>query len=320
MKRPYADKFIRYELTYVYDGKLEKTIRGKCIFHVELKDPMIPDEKMEISSPDYRDGLIHTDAFPREQPKSQNVEKESFFRGQPIGQNVVNICNIINNNITTAATTDNCNSLAKFEKGEQIEGSRSEEVVAAVRKKFRNSISKRKIIELIQNTNLENVRNQLVWFPYRDNSWARKGPVVAFITYCEQEMSEPENIAVKSEITQKAKKGGKSISGMNESIFIEQRQSIIERRKRYCQAEKYDALKMEISEMVICDSPVANGIFKSCFIGEIRIEGSNRIMVIDTPNPFSRDWLKRDYEEKILRFFEQKSERITRLDFVSLNQ
>ena len=70
MKHPYADKFIRYELTYVYDGKLEKTIRGKCIFHVALKDPIIPDEKMEISSPDYRDGLIHKDVSSREQSNS----------------------------------------------------------------------------------------------------------------------------------------------------------------------------------------------------------------------------------------------------------
>lgn len=193
-------------------------------------------------------------------------------------------------------------------------------VVAAVRNKFRNSISKRKIIELIENTGLENVRNQLRWFPYRDNSWARNGPVAAFVSYCNQEMGEPVNMTAKSETKEATQNSPKSISNMSENIFIEQQQNIIERRKRYLESEKYDSLKMEISEKVFSDSPVASGIFKSCFISEIRVERTKRIIVIDTPNPFCRDWLKKGYEEKILKFLKQKSERFERLDFVSLNQ
>lgn len=74
---------------------------------------------------------------------------------------------------------------------------------------------------------------------------------------------------------------------------------------------------MEIGERIFSDSPVASGIFKSCFIGEIRDTGSERIMVIDTPNPFCRDWLKRGYEEKMLKFFEDKSENFTKVEFFS---
>jgi hypothetical protein len=72
-----------------------------------------------------------------------------------------------------------------------------EKLIAAVRAKFRNAISRKTVKRLVRETSGENVAAQLRWFDDRDSSWARKGPVVAFITWCRQELAEPDHLVAR---------------------------------------------------------------------------------------------------------------------------
>ena len=70
-------------------------------------------------------------------------------------------------------------------------------VVDAVRARFDNDIGVHTIRNLIDETSLENVRNQLEWFAYRNSSWAQKGPPAAFVTYVRDQKGEPAALAAR---------------------------------------------------------------------------------------------------------------------------
>ena len=42
LRRPSAEKFIRYKPTYIYSPELGKTVRGKCLFRVSLERSPCP--------------------------------------------------------------------------------------------------------------------------------------------------------------------------------------------------------------------------------------------------------------------------------------
>jgi len=66
------------------------------------------------------------------------------------------------------------------------------DLVEEIVHKFKGYISAYKVEELIEKCGKENVQNQLKWFDFRDNSWAKNGPVAAFIFYCESQTESPE--------------------------------------------------------------------------------------------------------------------------------
>lgn len=321
LKSPYATSFVRYENTYCYNPRLEKRVRGKCIFYVELTDPPISGEELPstteiIAHPGHCD--VHKDVPLREQPKTQNIRMNAPLRERPYRQNVFNNCNIYNNyNIATAAVRNGNLNVAP-EKREQSQISDEErDLVEAVRKYFRNMISRNKIISLIRESSLDNVNKQLEWFPYRDNTWARKGPVAAFITYCGQELGEPEGLGSKSENMAGGVERVKTEKGLKEETSEQIMQCFIARRKRYDNPAAYDPLFKEIVQNVARDSAAARALFSSCFIGDISANGVDRTLIIDTPNRFCRDWLEKNYGSRILRYLDQKASSITRLKLVA---
>jgi hypothetical protein len=78
-----------------------------------------------------------------------------------------------------------------------------------VRERFRGQISSATIRRLVEETSFENVTRQFEWFDLRDNSWARRGPVAAFVVYCRNEAGEPEILEInrkKAELQQQPPK------------------------------------------------------------------------------------------------------------------
>jgi len=295
MKRPHADKFIRYSPTYIYDTKLEKRVRGKCLFQIALYDPSIEENEKDIPIA----------ALSREQARCQNVRKKASFSKQPNRQNVENICNIYNN-INIAAATANTVVGVSMVKGEQSRDSESVEVAAAVRKYFKNQISTKKIMELIGNTSVENVKSQLEWFPYRDNFWARKGPVVAFIVYCEQQLEKPDAFKAQRREENIAARQEHAKSTQNGTLNEKMQHDLTSRRARYENAGQYDDLFRQIIEELEPRSTPAKAILRSCFIGEIRCGESIEKILIDTPNKFLDNWLERNYKTKIVALVREK--------------
>jgi len=67
-----------------------------------------------------------------------------------------------------------------------------EQLTARLLKTFAGKLSRKKARALIAECGIEEVARQLTWFPHRDNRWAEKGPVAAFVYYCESGSPEPE--------------------------------------------------------------------------------------------------------------------------------
>lgn len=299
LRHPLADRFIHWEPTYRYDPTLGKKVRGKGLFTVALGDPLAPAGNEVLVENDSRE-----QALLEVSPAGQNVRKAAPSREPPAGQNVRNIYNtmIINNinNVTTA------NPVPLSQQEVRPAGAEEEEVIAAVRRYFQNRIGRSKIAKLITETGLENVRDQLAWFPCRDISWARNGPVAAFVTFCELEMSGPES----------RKTGGgnevctfdKSLIGHEaaESVLKEERAAWQSRRERYEEAAQYDTIYADIIGGLSDGGPLVRSALRSCFIGEILEEGLVPTVVIDAPNAVIGNWLEKNLGESLLALIHKK--------------
>ncbi len=288
LKQPHASKFITYKQTYRYDPAKGKRIKGKCFFQVSLTDPLTPDDEAKPLRQN-----IHSDVSKREQPTGQNNRKVSHQSERPTCRNSLNIYNTINNiNISATATTNN-NIITNEKKGEQNYRSRSEQkLIKAVRKTFKNRISERKIVELIEKTGLENVVNQLKWLPHRDNSWARNGPVVAFIVYCEQQLEEPETLKARQRNELIAEEQNRYCEAEKDSFHAMTQRDFAARRARYSNPEQYDDLFRQLIEKLEPCNSLARSLLQSSFIGDIKTNGSHKTAIIDVPNGFSGNFLQ----------------------------
>lgn len=274
LKKPYAEKFIQYELRYHYDPEKGKKVKGKCLFRVSMLDPFTPDDETNLTE----------NAPLREPPKGHNWSGCTTLKVNKALKREHNIYNIINNIYTTTAN-----------------GVKNEKVVVAVRKYFKNKISAKKIHELIENTSLVNIQNQLEWIKHRDNSWADNGPVAAFVTYCEQELEKPECLRPKLD---------------NEKICInpkikeenQAQEKYFKRRKKYKEPERYDQVYQEVIQKLIIESVMGKAILNSSFIGDIKETKSITSVTIDVSHKFHKNWLEKNYMEKILGIFREKFE------------
>jgi len=292
LKKPHASKFIVYKQTYHYDSAKGKRIKGKCFFQVSLTDPLTPEDEAELLRQN-----IHSDVSKREQPKSQNDRKISLQKERSKCRKHLNIYNTFNNINIPATTKDNI-MIAK-KKGEQIQRSKSEQnLIQAVRKALKNRISERKVIELIEKTGSQNVENQLKWLPHRDNSWARKGPVVAFIVYCEQQLEEPIELKRQREEHRWSSEIIENDRQVNKTYRLDRQREYAARRARYEKPEQYDDLFHQIIEKLEPRSSPAKVLLQSCFIGEIKINSSSKTLIIDAPNGFSRNFLQSRYSRR----------------------
>lgn len=70
----------------------------------------------------------------------------------------------------------------------------ADDLVDRVRSRFDGQIGAATVRRLVDETSEENVTNQLDWFDFRDSSWARRGPVAAFVVYCRDRAGEPETL------------------------------------------------------------------------------------------------------------------------------
>jgi len=300
LKGPEAAQFIRYRPTYFYDANRGKRIRGKCLFQVALNGYL----------------NIHSDALLRERAKGHNVQKVAPLREPPNGQNVLyDKCNIYNNINITAATANLVAGVSML-MGDKSRESEFEEVAAAVRKYFKNQISMKKILELIGKTSAENVKSQLEWFPYRDNSWARKGPVVAFIVYCEQQLEEPDALKDKGKEENEVLKLEQTGNAKKDAPQEKMQSDYAARRARCKNAGQYDGLFRQIIDKLEPLNSPAKALLQSCFIGEIRREEQMQTVIISTPNNFCRDWLEKNYRNRILSVLAENYRENTLLEIV----
>jgi len=81
LRRPSAEKFIRYKPTYIYSPELGKKVRGKCLFRVSLDDPLVPDDEVSLISQE-----IHKDVSFQNHSKAPFVPEVSTFEKPPTGQ------------------------------------------------------------------------------------------------------------------------------------------------------------------------------------------------------------------------------------------
>jgi DNA-binding Lrp family transcriptional regulator len=312
LNRPHADKFIRYKATYFYDANRGKRIRGKCLFQVALDDPSEPENEWLPSKGDAAIGH----APQRERPNGHNVLKVAILKVPPTGQNVrYNICNIYNN-INIAAATANTVVGVSMAKGEQNRESEIEEVAAAVRKYFKNQISTKKILELIGNTSAGNVKSQLEWFPHRDSSWARKGPVVAFIVYCQQQLEEPDALKAKGKVENEVLRLEQIENAKKDASQEKMQSDYVARRARYKNASQYDGLFRQVIDQIEPGNSPAKSLLQSCFIGEIRRDEQIQTVIISTPNKFCREWIEKNYRNRILSVLAENYRENTLLEIV----
>lgn len=87
---------------------------------------------------------------------------------------------------TTAATTQQ-------QKSDQPLEEPSDPIVDAVVERFSGQMTRAFAEKLVDECGAENVRSQLSWLDTRDNSWARRGLVAAFVTYCRARQDPPES-------------------------------------------------------------------------------------------------------------------------------
>jgi hypothetical protein len=200
--------------------------------------------------------------------------------------------------------------------GDKSRESEFEEVAAAVRKYFKNQISMKKILELIGKTSAENVKSQLEWFPYRDNSWARKGPVVAFIVYCEQQLEEPDALKDKGKEENEVLKLEQTGNAKKDAPQEKMQSDYAARRARCKNAGQYDGLFRQIIDKLEPLNSPAKALLQSCFIGEIRREEQMQTVIISTPNNFCRDWLEKNYRNRILSVLAENYRENTLLEIV----
>ncbi len=83
LKNENAESFIRFKPTYIYNPKLEKRVKGKCLFKVALDDPLTPDDEMQLVRQD-----IHMDVSFKEHPNNQDGVKVVPLKAQPTGHDV----------------------------------------------------------------------------------------------------------------------------------------------------------------------------------------------------------------------------------------
>jgi len=103
LKKPHAQKFIRYKPTYIYNPDLGKKIKGKCLFQVTLDDPLIPDDELQFIGKEIHKGVSNPS-----QPKGQGEDEGESFEEQPSGEKVCNNYSTITrlnkeNNINTVS-------------------------------------------------------------------------------------------------------------------------------------------------------------------------------------------------------------------------
>lgn len=72
-------------------------------------------------------------------------------------------------------------------------------------------LSRAKAVHLIADCSVDAVRDQLAWFPHRDNTWATKGPLAAFIHYCRDGSPKPE--AVEQEERRREEEARRRVEG-----------------------------------------------------------------------------------------------------------
>lgn len=74
-----------------------------------------------------------------------------------------------------------------------IEAKQIKKLTTDVRKRFPD-LHPNVLQALIETVGVSVILNQLDWFPYRDNSWARNGEVAAFVSYCKRREPAPPSI------------------------------------------------------------------------------------------------------------------------------
>lgn len=296
LKHPLAEKFITYKPTYIYNPEKGKKAKGKCLFEVNLHDPLVPGDE---------DSLKESEIFITNSPKGHfglkttpQSGKDSIKREQPL-------YNIYNNIYTTTANSDS-NLIFESEDNDV----QNENIVSKIRRLFNNRISKRKILQLINETSHLNVQNQMKWFQYRDNSWANNGPVAAFVTYCEQELDKPECLG-----KQKSRENiaFKQIQNEDSKLKYE------DRRKEYAKPEQYDVHYREILKNLKVESIMGRAILKSSFIGEVRGTGSHKRAIMDIPTNFQRQWFERNCQKQFLEQLRVKFGKKASLEFIVQN-
>jgi len=131
---------------------------------------------------------LHANFAFRSKSRKSRKNLESPFQKPP---NLGKICiaeeedNIYINKYTSSSAVQNLH-------GEKETEADQKDLVEEIVHKFKGYISAYKVEELIEKCGKENVQNQLKWFDFRDNSWAKNGPVAAFIFYCESQTESPE--------------------------------------------------------------------------------------------------------------------------------
>lgn len=73
---------------------------------------------------------------------------------------------------------------------------RRSKLVAAVVEKLSGLVSPRMALKLCDEVGVEEVEQQLQWFPHRDHGWAKNGLGAAFVTYCRDKRGEPKAVVV----------------------------------------------------------------------------------------------------------------------------
>jgi len=80
-----------------------------------------------------------------------------------------------------------------------LNGDQKTDLISKIIRRFDSKISKNVIESLIEKHGVDRIENQLKWFNYRDNSWARRGDPGAFIAYVEQNPDPPISIQEEEE-------------------------------------------------------------------------------------------------------------------------
>lgn len=209
LKRPHAQKFIRYKLTYVYNPELGKKVKGKCLFQVSLDDPLTPDDELQLI-----DREIHNDVINPEPPRGEKFDKVESLGEQPTREKV-------------------CNNYSTITRINKV---------------------------IIVNTN--------------------------------------------ETIGKKAEPGDSPVS-------------LGERKKLYPNSELNESKYIEIIGELGVDSGLLKTMLQSCFIASIEEIGPAIKMVIDTPNRFAVDLLRRKYREKFAEITSEKYGKPAEIVFVS---
>lgn len=216
----FLTKFLRPKTRYVYEPSLGRKVRAPNAWEVALDDPLLPDDEetlrtlctdQEIQDL-LRKGVVDLSRYAelkraRELPSApESTDRQSGGQAssnrqnggqmgtnrQSGGQKNVSDAEDFQLTANLAALSSSSSSRKDPETATAAaDPDQHERLARALVKHFDGHLAIRKARTLIDEHGLENVRNQLAWFDDRDNTWAVRGPVAAFVTYCENRTSAP---------------------------------------------------------------------------------------------------------------------------------